>query len=138
MAKILTDDSLTQEEAKIVARKAGLALKGAARSVPKAAASAAQAGSDMLDPTLDSGSMAGRAVEQATAMVRNIGGQASAAGDALYHQSARAGQYVNQQSARAGQYVKRNVDQYPLTAVLIAGVIGYMAAYLFQSRNRAS
>ena len=131
MAKILTDDSLTQEEAKIVARKAGAALKGAARSVPKAAASAVRTGSDMLDPTLDSGF-------GMTAMVRNIGDQASAAGDALYHQSARAGQYVNQQSARAGQYVKRKVDQYPLNAVLIAGVIGYMAAYLFQSRNRAS
>ena len=55
MAKILTDDSLTQEEAKIVARRAGAALKGAAKSMPKAAASAAQAGNDMLDPTLASG-----------------------------------------------------------------------------------
>src|SRR2546429_367740 len=56
MAKVLTDDSLTQEEAKIVARRAGAALKGAAKSMPKAASSAAQAGNDMLDPTLSSGS----------------------------------------------------------------------------------
>src|SRR5947207_15984887 len=138
MAKILTDDSLTQEEAKIVARKAG-AHGAAAKALPKAAASAAQAGSDMLDPTLDSGSgLVSQAAGQAAAMARNIGGQASAAGDALYQQSARAGQYLNQQSARAGGYVKRNVNRYPLTAVLVAGVIGYMAAYLFQSRNRAS
>src|SRR5438094_5400035 len=74
MAKVLTDDSLTQEEAKIVARRAGAALKGAAKSMPKAASSAAQAGNDMLDPTLSSGSgMAGQAVEQAAAMARNVG-----------------------------------------------------------------
>jgi hypothetical protein len=134
MAKVLTDDSLTQEEAQIVARRAGAALKGAAKSVPKAAARAARAGSEMLDPTLDSASgMASRAVEQAGAMVRNIGDQASVAGDALYQQSARAGQYLNEQGARAGLYVKRNVNQYPLTAVLVAGAIGYMTAYLFQA-----
>src|SRR5260370_36368255 len=102
MAKVLTDDSLTQEEAQIVARKAGAALKGAAKSVPRATASTAQAGSDMLDPTLDSG-MASRAIGQASAMARNVGDQASAAGDALYQQSARAGRYLNQQCARAGE-----------------------------------
>jgi len=140
MAKILTDDSLTQEEAKIVARRAGAALKGAAKSMPKAAASAAQAGNDMLDPTLASGSgMAGQAVEQTAAMARNVGIQAAAAGDALYQQSARAGHYINQRGARAGEYVKRSVNQYPLTAVLVAGVIGYLAAYLAcTTRNRAN
>src|SRR5438874_11007914 len=117
MAKVLTDDSLTQEEAKIVASKTGTALRDAAKSVPRAAASAAQAGTEMLDPTLASASgMAGQAVEQAAAMARNFGVQASAAGDALY-----------QRSARAGDYVKRNVYQYPLTAVLVAGAIGYLA-----------
>ncbi len=46
-------------------------------------------------------------------MVRNIGNQASAASDALY-----------QQSARAGEYMTRNVNQYRLPALLIAGAIG--------------
>ena len=60
-------------------------------------------------------------------MVRNIGNQASAASDALY-----------QQSARAGRYVTRNVNQYPLPALLVASAIGYLTAYLIHtSRNRA-
>jgi hypothetical protein len=128
MEKILTDDTLTQEEAKIVARKAGAAMKAAARQAPKAAESAARAGKDMLDPSLDRASgIAGHAVGQATAMVRNVGNQASAASDALY-----------QQSARAGQYVTRNVNRYPLPALLIAGAIGYLTAYLMHiARNRA-
>ena len=127
MEKILTDDTLTQEEAKIVARKAG-AMKAAARQVPKAAESAARAGKAMLDPSLGRASgVASQAVEQATAMVRSVGNQASAASDALY-----------QQSARAGQYVTRNVNQYPLPALLIAGAIGYLTAYLMHmARHRA-
>jgi len=125
--KILTDDTLTQEEAKIVARKAG-AMRAAARQPPKIAESAVRAGNEMLDPSLDRASgIAGQAVEQATTMARNIGNQASAASGAVY-----------QQSARAGEYVTRNVNQYPVPALLIAGAIGYLMAYLMHTaRNRA-
>jgi ElaB/YqjD/DUF883 family membrane-anchored ribosome-binding protein len=128
MEKILTDDTLTQEQAKIVARRASGAMKAAARQVPSTAESAARAGKEMLDPALDRASgIANQALEQAAAVVRNVGGQATAASDALY-----------QQSARAGQYVTRNVNQYPLPALLIAGAIGFLAAYLMQTaRNRA-
>jgi ElaB/YqjD/DUF883 family membrane-anchored ribosome-binding protein len=127
MEKILTDDTLTQEQAKIVARKAG-AMKAAARQVPKTVENAARAGKEMLDPTLDQASgIASQALGQATAMVRNVGDQASAAGDALY-----------QQSARAGRYVTSNVNQYPLPALLVASAIGYLTAYLIHvCRNRA-
>ena len=127
MEKILTDDTLTQEQAKIVARKAG-AMRTAARQPPKTAESAARAGNGMLDPSLARASgIAGQAVEQTTAIVRNIGNQASAASGAVY-----------QQSARAGEYVTRNVNQYPLPALLIAGAIGYLTAYLMHTaRNRA-
>jgi hypothetical protein len=125
MAKVLTDDSLTQEEAKIVARKAGARMRAASAAASEAEA---RAGNGVLDPTLGSASgMASRAVEQATAMARNIGDQASAAGDALY-----------QQGTRAGEYVKRNVNQYPLAAVLAAGAIGFVAAYLFQASRKRS
>ena len=127
MEKILTDDTLTQEQAKIVADKAG-AMKAAMRQVPKAMEGAARAGKEMLDPTLDQASgIASQALEQAGAVVRNVGDQASAAGDALY-----------QKSARAGRYVTQNVNQYPLPALLIASAIGYLTAYLFHAcRNRA-
>ncbi len=127
MEKILTDDTLTQEQAKIVARKAG-AMKAAARQVPKTVENVARAGKEMLDPTLDQAAgIASQALGQATAMVRNAGDQASAAGDALY-----------QRSARAGRYVTSNVNQYPLPALLIASAIGYLTAYLIHTcRNRA-
>ena len=35
-----------------------------------------------------------------------------------------------EQGTRAAEYVKRNVEEYPLTALLVAGMIGYGIAYL--------
>ena len=128
MEKILTDDTLTQEEAKIVARKAG-ARKGAVGSLPEAGASAAETGNGMLDPSLVPASgLATQAIKQATAIARSVGGQASAATGAVY-----------QQSARAGEYLTRNVNRYPLTAMVVASAIGYLTAYLIHTPgNRAT
>ena len=73
MEKVLTDDTLTQEQAKIVARRAGNTMKATVRQAPKAMDGAARAGKEMLDPTLDQASgIANQAFEQATAMVRNV------------------------------------------------------------------
>jgi ElaB/YqjD/DUF883 family membrane-anchored ribosome-binding protein len=72
-------------------------------------------------------SAAGDAAATAQELTRQARDQASAAGDALY-----------QQGARAGEYVARNVTQYPLTAVLVAGAIGYLTAYLIHSSWSAS
>ena len=132
MEKILTNDTLTQEEAKIVARKAG-ARKGAAAPPPKAAGSAARAGNGMLDPSLAPASgLAAQAVEQATAIARSVGDQASLATGAIY-----------QQSARAGEYLTHNVNRHPLTALLVASMVastlGYLTAYLIHTPgNRAT
>jgi ElaB/YqjD/DUF883 family membrane-anchored ribosome-binding protein len=49
--------------------------------------------------------------------------QASVATDALY-----------QQATRTGEYLSRNVNEYPLPALLIAGAIGYGLAYLIHTR----
>src|SRR3954452_10640280 len=62
-------------------------------------------------------------MEQAGSMARNLGEQASAATGALY-----------QQGARAGDYVSRNVNEYPLPALLVAGAIGYGLAYLIHTQ----
>ncbi len=124
MEKILTDDTLTQEDAKIVAREAG-ARKDVAGSLPEAAESAAGAGNGMLDPSLAPASgRAVQAIEQATAGARSVGDQASAAKGAVY-----------QQSARAGEYLTRNVNRHPLTALLVASTIGYLTAYLIHPRQ---
>jgi len=62
-------------------------------------------------------------VEQAASMARNLGEQASAATGALY-----------QQGTRAGDYVTRNLNEYPLPALLVAGAIGYGLAYLIHTQ----
>lgn len=64
-------------------------------------------------------SAASDAGETAQNLARQAREQASAAGDALY-----------QQGARAGEYLTRNVNEYPMVALLIAGAIGYGLAYL--------
>src|SRR6185369_120177 len=64
-------------------------------------------------------STANQAIDHAKTMARNIGEQARAAGDVLYRQGQRAGEYLTQ-----------NVNEYPLTALLIAGMIGYGLAFL--------
>src|SRR5436309_10533021 len=52
-------------------------------------------------------------------LARRAREQAGVASDALYRQSQRAGEYLTQ-----------NVNEYPLTALLIAGMIGYGLAFL--------
>jgi len=70
-----------------------------------------------------SGMSTSSVIEQAGSVARNLGEQASAASDALY-----------QQGARAGDYVSRNVNEYPLPALLVAGAVGYGLAYLIHTQ----
>ena len=59
-------------------------------------------------------------------LARRAREQAAIAGDALY-----------QQGTRAGEYLTRNVNEYPLVALLIAGAVGYGLAYLIHTRGSA-
>src|SRR5437764_11746592 len=70
-----------------------------------------------------SGMSASNVIEQAGSVARNLSEQASAASGALY-----------QQGARAGDYVSRNVNEYPLPALLVAGAVGYGLAYLIHTQ----
>jgi hypothetical protein len=107
MDQKLTDDTLTREQAMEVAHRLG-------------------------EYPLDHGpepeaARTRQTVEKVKAMVRDIGDQAreqgSAAGDVLYRQGQRTGEYLTQ-----------NVNEYPLAALLIAGMIGYSLAYLIHTR----
>ena len=75
-----------------------------------------QARAAMADPGATAQELARRAREQA-----------SMATDALY-----------QQGARAGEYLSRNVNEYPLAALLIAGAVGYGLAYLIHTQWQSS
>src|SRR5260370_42095315 len=43
---------------------------------------------------------------------------------------------LNQQGTRAGKYVSRNINEYPLSALLIAGAVGYGLAYLIHTQRQ--
>ena len=111
MDQKLTDDTLTREQAMEVAHRLG---------------------EHPLDHSPEWRPEAGRTrqtVEKVKARVRDIGDQAreqaSAAGDVLYRQGQRTGEYLTQ-----------NVSEYPLAALLIAGMIGYGLAYLIHTRRQ--
>lgn len=104
MDKILTDDTLTAEQAMLVAGKLG--RRGAAR---QSAPSNAKPNGDLLHP--DTAGMTTQAIERMTAMARGIG----------------------EQGAQAGEYLTRSISGYPLTALLMAGALGYATAYLIHA-----
>ena len=85
------------------------------------------------------------AVDQAMTMARDVGEQArTIAADAgsraqdlarrTRDQAMSAGDSLYQQGAKAGEYITRGVDEYPFTALLVAGAIGYGIAYLIHHR----
>lgn len=92
---------------------------------------------------------AGTSLDQARTMARNLGEQArsamadpSATAQELARrareQAAMATDAVYQQGTRAGEYLSRNVNEYPLAALLIAGAVGYGLAYLIHTQWRNS
>src|SRR5260221_10089419 len=92
--------------------------------------------------------LAGDVIEQTRATVRNLSEQASAAiadpgatakelARRAREQAAMASDVLYQQGTRAGEYLTRNVNEYPLAALLIAGAVGYGLAYLIHTRGSA-
>src|SRR5207248_776302 len=128
MDERLTDDTLTREQAMEVAHDAGKSALEQGRQQGRQAAS-----------------MASETLEQAKTMARNIGDQARAAAadpGATAQDLARrardqagvAGDVLYRQGQRAGEYLTQNVNEYPLTALLIAGMVGYGLAYLIHTQ----
>jgi hypothetical protein len=112
MEKILTDDTLTAEQAMLVARKLG--RRGAAK---QSAPSTAKGGDGLLHPDAAGASgMTGQAIERVAAMARGVG----------------------EQGAQAGEYLTRSISGYPLTALLMAGVLGYATAYLIHASRQTT
>ena len=67
-------------------------------------------------------------------LARQARDQAVAASETLYQGT----DTLYQEGARASIYLRRNVNEYPLAAVLISGAIGYLAAYLIHASWQAS
>jgi ElaB/YqjD/DUF883 family membrane-anchored ribosome-binding protein len=113
--------------------------------------------------TAQTAAVAGRVIDQATTMVRDVGAtineaatMARAAGEQAWsaasdaaataqdltrqarEQASAAGDVLKEKGARTSEYVTQNVTQYPLTAVLLAGAVGYLTAYLIHASWPAS
>ena len=84
-----------------------------------------------------SGDSSGRNQGGMMDMARNVGEQAWAAASnpvaTAQDLARRAGEQTYEQSQRAGEYLTRNVNEYPLAALMVAGAIGYGVAYLVHS-----
>jgi hypothetical protein len=68
-----------------------------------------------------------------THAARNVGEQAQMAAATAQDLARRAGEQAYQQGQRAGEYLTRNVNEYPLAALMIAGALGYGVGYLVHS-----
>jgi ElaB/YqjD/DUF883 family membrane-anchored ribosome-binding protein len=90
-----------------------------------------------------------RVREQARSTVQNLGEQARAAmadpgataqelARRTREQASMATDALYQQGTRAGEYLSRNVNEYPLAALLIAGAVGYGLAYLIHTQWQSS
>jgi ElaB/YqjD/DUF883 family membrane-anchored ribosome-binding protein len=80
---------------------------------------------------------AGAAIDKAAGLARDASRAVVQASDAIQGVAREVGNQVDQaattayqQGARAGGYVSRYAAEQPLTALLIAGAIGYGVAYL--------
>jgi len=91
----------------------------------KAQAAATQASSTIQSTVTETG----KQVADVAAKTYQQGAQAAA--DYVNKQGAQAAaDYVSKQGAQAAEYVKRSTAEQPWAALLIAGAIGYMLAYL--------
>jgi len=107
-----------------VAQQAGARLQGKFDQ-GKAMIEGAQAGAATL--ARQASEVGRQAMAQAGEMIQ---GAARQAGD----QAAQAATNLYQQSSRAGDFVSRYAAEQPITALLLAGAIGYGLAYLIHRR----
>jgi hypothetical protein len=80
-------------------------------------------------------SVADTLTEQARSVASGAGSTASDIARRARDGAAAAGDAVYQQGSQAGQYLARSMEEYPITALLVAGAIGYGLAYLIHSRS---
>jgi ElaB/YqjD/DUF883 family membrane-anchored ribosome-binding protein len=96
--------------------------------VQRGVASATEMGSNLANKAQAAATQASSTIQSA---VTETGKQVADAAAKTYQQGAQAAaDYVSKQGAQAAEYVKRNTAEQPWVALLIAGAIGYMLAYL--------
>jgi ElaB/YqjD/DUF883 family membrane-anchored ribosome-binding protein len=128
-------ESTHTSEQKMDQSKSWEATKDAAEQASRAANEAVQRVGEQVQPTLDRGK----------ATVQDLANQASEAGrqvadragefiESATSQLRQAGSNLYDQGSRSGRYVREYAAQQPVTALLIAGLIGFTLGYLVRGR----
>lgn len=118
------DQPRAREIAKDAAEQAGKTANEAAKWVGERVQPALDQGKSMAQDLADQASETGRqAMDRAGEFVESVAPQVKQAASNLYDQGSRSGEYVRQYAA-----------QEPLTALLIAGAIGFALGYLVRGR----
>jgi ElaB/YqjD/DUF883 family membrane-anchored ribosome-binding protein len=118
------DKQWAQEVAKDAAEKTGKAANEAAQRAEAEVQPALDEGKSMAQDLADRASEAGRqAIGRAGEFIEGVAPQAKQVASNLYDQGSRSGEYVRQYAA-----------QEPLSALLVAGAIGFTLGYLIRGR----
>jgi ElaB/YqjD/DUF883 family membrane-anchored ribosome-binding protein len=105
--------------------------KDAAEKARKGANEAVQRAETDLQSTLDQGkSMVQDLANRASETGRQAMGRAGEFIEGVAPQAKEVASNLYDQGSRSGEYLRQYVAQQPLTALLIAGAIGYTLAYL--------
>ncbi len=102
-------------------------------------AAATEMGGDLADKARNAAAQAGSAIQDAAAQAAKQVADAATiraqtAADYVSKQGAQAADYVTKQGAQAAGYVSRTTAEQPWTALLMAGAVGYVIAYLIHGR----
>ena len=100
------------------------ATKDAAQQASKTANETVQRVGEQLQPALDQGKAA----------VQDLANRASAAGRQAVDQGGEVASNLYEQGSRSSEYVRQYATEQPLTALLIAGLIGFTLGYLVRGR----
>ncbi|MBV9829136.1 MAG: hypothetical protein JO001_26235 [Alphaproteobacteria bacterium] len=88
----------------------------------------------------------GETKNQASTIVRNVSDQAWAAANSASETAQNLARQARDQvgdvlggpTSRAGEYISRSVNEYPVTALIVAGAIGYGIAFLMHNSWQSS
>jgi len=116
------DTEWAQEAAKDTAEKISKAANEAVRQAGAQVQPAIEQGKAMVQDLANRASRTGRqAVDRAGEYIEGVAPQAKQVASNLYNHG-----------SQSGEYIRQYVAQQPLTALLIAGAIGYTLAYLIR------
>jgi ElaB/YqjD/DUF883 family membrane-anchored ribosome-binding protein len=111
------------------------ATKDGAEQAGKAANDTVQRVGEQVQPALDRGKAAVQDLaNQASEAGRQVADRAGEFVEGVAPQVRQAASNLYDQGSRSGEYVRQYATEQPLTALLVAGLIGYALAYLIHAR----